>query len=70
MADHPFPLHSHLQQNGVAIAVGHGRNYFEPVAGSLTLGPKLVASAAEKRDISGPQCLVKPNRVSGPNLGD
>ena len=59
MADHTFPLHPHLQQNGVAIAVGRGRNHFEPVAGSLTLGPKLVAGAAEKRDVSGPQRLLK-----------
>ena len=59
MADHAFPLHPHLQQNGVAIAVGRGRDHFEPVAGSLSLGPKLVAGAAEKRDISGPQGLFK-----------
>ena len=33
MADHAFSQDAHLQQNGVAIAVGRGRNHFEPVAG-------------------------------------
>ena len=35
------------------------RDHFQPVAGSLALGPKLIAGAAEKGDIPGPQCLFK-----------
>jgi hypothetical protein len=59
MADHAFALYPHLQQNGIPIAIGRSADYFEPVAGSLALGPKLIASAAEKRDIPGPQRLFK-----------
>ncbi len=59
VADHAFAQHSHLQQNGVAIAVGRSRDHFQPVAGGLTLGPKLVAGAAEKRDVAGPQRLFE-----------
>ena len=59
MADHAFPLHPHLQQHRVAIAIGRSRDHFQPVAGSLALGPKLVAGAAEKCDVPGPQCLLK-----------
>ena len=59
MTDHALALHPHLQQNGVAIAVGRGRDHFEAVAGGLALGPKLVAGAAEKSDIAGPQRLFK-----------
>ena len=59
MADHAFALHPHLQQHGVAIAIGCRRDHFQPVAGCLALGPKLVASAAEECDVPRPQRLFK-----------
>ena len=59
MADHALAQHAHLQQDGVAIAIGRRRDHLQPVARGLTLGPKLVAGAAEKSDVAGPQGLLK-----------
>src|SRR5882724_1846465 len=59
MADQAFSQHSDPQQHRIAVAVGRSRNHLEPVAGGLTLGPKLVAGAAEKRDEAHLEGLLK-----------
>ena len=59
MADQTFPLYPHLHQNRVSIAVRRDGDYLQPIARGLALGPKLVAGAAEKSNVPGPQRLLK-----------
>src|SRR6266581_9710752 len=52
MANHSRALDLHLDQEGVAIAVGADRNDLQPVARCLTLRPQFVAGSAEECDVA------------------
>jgi hypothetical protein len=51
VTDHPRTLNFNLDHKGIAVAIGARGNYFQAIAGSFALGPKLVASAAVKRHV-------------------
>lgn len=52
MTDDARAFDLHAQQQSVAIAICVGRDYFQPVTGTLAFGPELISRAAEEGDVA------------------
>ena len=69
MADHAGAFNLDAHQQGVAVAVGAGGDHAQAVAGGLTLGPELLAGAAEEGDVAaGRGCARGPLRFMNPTI--